>query len=552
MARHLAAVAMEEPGKGELRGILASIDAHLEHLSDKMDQFHMDMLAAIPSPRSGSLAPSGRNSNATGSSFSSWRGSAARKEIGLQMIPSDRFEQKPTVTIMDSAGSAAESPQRDDPLSSAASPPESRCAGSVMQSQTSVVPLPSNAANFEKRRNPKLGKSVDLKVAWQLQAEEAMADTGDSSVVHPMLRLVRRTWRERVWETLSDPNSSRLAWAISWALQLLVLLSVSLDYAALVDKENSRMDGTALLVFNIMVDSCFFVEVLLRSVTTPSKVNYIKDPLNWADLLAACALPFRFVTLVTTSEGLETGLCLILPLVRFLKLLRYFEVFRLLIVAFQNSIEALPVLSYFMAVLVLFSATGIYIAEGNNIPTIQHSIWLAVVTMTTVGFGDYVPRSTGGYIIVSALTLVSVWFLALPVGIIGHEFTSSWKARTHVLLINRTKNCLEKWGYDSSSLSMLFQYVDSNGDGSLNMPEFLELMRQMRIGIDAKMAMELFQQFDDDGSGWIEYDEFLRHIYPEDFVRSQFTIENHRKSCAGVSAAMQRLERHVEQRQISQ
>ena len=36
------------------------------------------------------------------------------------------------------------------------------------------------------------------------------------------------------------------------------------------------------------------------------------------------------------------------------------EVFRLLIVAFQNSIEALPVLSYFMAVLVLFSATGIY------------------------------------------------------------------------------------------------------------------------------------------------------------------------------------------------
>eukprot|EP00435_Cladocopium_sp_Y103_P002204 s643_g1.t1 len=103
----LPLVALESAEYGRhASGILASIDAHLEHLSDKMDQFHMDMLAAIPSPRSGSLAPSGRNSNATGSSFSSWRGSAARKEIGLQMIPSDRFEQKPTVTIMDSAGSA--------------------------------------------------------------------------------------------------------------------------------------------------------------------------------------------------------------------------------------------------------------------------------------------------------------------------------------------------------------------------------------------------------------------------------------------------------------
>lgn len=540
-----------EPAKGELRGILANIDAHLEHLSERMDQFHMDILAAIRS-RSGSLA---RGSLAHGSrpsstSFSPWRGSAMKKEVG-QMIPSDRVEPKATVTIMDSAGSAADTPQRDDPMSSGGlvSPLESRA--SVMQGQTSVIPLPSNAT-FEKRRNPKLGKSVDLKVAWQLQAEEALANNGASSAVHPMIRLVRRTWAERVWETLSDPNSSRLAWAISWALQLLVLLSVSLDYAALIDKANSRMDGTALLVFNIMVDVFFFAEVLLRLVATPSKANYIKDPLNWADLLAACALPFRFVALVTTSEGLEMGLCLILPLVRFLKLLRYFEVFRLLIVAFHNSIEALPVLSYFMAVLVLFSATGIYMAEGNNIPSIQHSIWLAVVTMTTVGFGDYVPRSTGGYIIVSVLTLVSVWFLALPVGIIGHEFTCSWKARNHVLLITRTKNCLEKWGYNSNSLSMLCQYVDSNGDGSLNMPEFLELMRQMRIGIDAKMAMELFQEFDDDGSGWIEYDEFLRHIYPEDFVRSQFTSENHRKSCAGVSAAMQRLEKHVEQHQSNQ
>ncbi|CAK9072445.1 unnamed protein product [Durusdinium trenchii] len=165
-------------------------------------------------------------------------------------------------------------------------------------------------------------------------------------------------------------------------------------------------------------------------------------------------------------------LSVFLPLVRFMKLLRYFEVFRLLMVAFQNSVPALPVLSYFMAVLVLFSATGLYLAEErSNIPSMSQSIWLAVVTMTTVGYGDFVPKTLGGYVVVFALTLLSVWFLALPVGIIGYEFTASWKRRGEVLVMTRTRKCLEKWGYTSAGLSLLFSYVDVDSDGTLSISE---------------------------------------------------------------------------------
>lgn len=69
----------------------------------------------------------------------------------------------------------------------------------------------------------------------------------------------------------------------------------------------------------------------------------------------------------------------------------------------------------------------------------QHSLWLALVTMTTVGYGDYYPTSVAGILITSTLTVVSVLFLALPVGIIGYEFTACWTQRTRVLLLTRAQ-----------------------------------------------------------------------------------------------------------------
>jgi len=562
---------------GGLQGLLASIDARLEQLCEKMNQVHIEVASGGPSPSPRlSLArntsvPSASNSH-TSSSFSFNRSVAIPKKsentLSLQMIPSDRLEQN--FAELGGAESPVPSVVQSGRQSNTSQPAsqENRGSRSVELSNQSVLPsptaaqhvsapgktsvvagAPSHDSNVERSqrserswssmpRRRQFMKTVDLQVAWKLNAKEAFADR-DVAQMDAMMRLVERTKADHIWELLDDPSSSRLASALSWVFQLSILISISLDYANLID---SSMDDTTLMVFNMIFDTFFCCEVLLRLLTAPSKVNYIKDPLNWADLLSACALPFRIVTISAKVEAVDTLLFLFLPLVRFLKLLRYFEVFRLLIVAFQNSMEALPVLSYFMAVLVLFTATGIYIAEDrSNIPSFQHSIWLAVVTMTTVGFGDFVPHTTGGYIMVSVLTLVSVWFLALPVGIIGYEFTSSWKSRTRVLLITRTRDCLEKWGYSADGLNILFNYVDTDNDGTLNLTEFLELMRQMRIGINTSTAIELFQLFDENGSGSICYSEFLRQIYPEDFVTVRCSNDSLRKSSARVGKAMQHL-----------
>ena len=110
-----------------------------------------------------------------------------------------------------------------------------------------------------------------------------------------------------------------------------------------------------------------------------------------------------------------------------------------------------------MTFLVLFFATGIYLFEDReNIPSMPHALWLGLVTMTTVGYGDFYPKSVGGYLTVSALTYASVLFLALPVGIIGHEFNRSWQKRVEMLLKTRVRNALAKWGYGAQDVDILF------------------------------------------------------------------------------------------------
>eukprot|EP00435_Cladocopium_sp_Y103_P011227 s643_g2.t3 len=327
-------------------------------------------------------------------------------------------------------------------------------------------------------------RAVDLKLAWQMHAKECHQELSEADATRPVFRLLYRSKADQVWELLDDQNSSTAAWFISQFLKLFVVLSVAVTNFQ--TTEERLMDKVTANVFEFFFDAVFLLEFLLRLLAAPSKKRYISDPLNWADMLSALGLPCRIAFVSgsgffnsqvrrTSDWNLgEVGLLFLLPLIRLMKLLRYFESIPLLIDACYKSFEALPLLTYIMA-LITFC-----------VPSMQHSLWLSLVTMTTVGYGDYYPTSIAGYFIVSVLTIVSVLFLALPVGIIGNEFTSCWQQRTRVLLLTRA---------------------------------------QMRIGITTDSAVDLFQMFDDDQSGTIEYDEFLRHIFPEEYVKG------HRKEC---------------------
>jgi len=371
---------------------------------------------------------------------------------------------------------------------------------------------------------------MDLQAAWQMQAKTMTQEVS----APPLMRLNRdRSRADNLWELLDDPDSSRPAYWISQFLKVSVI--VGLVISQVQTGEEPVISAHLAAAVETTFDVVFFVEFVCRITTAPSKRSYVLDPLNWADLFSAAGLPLRasvgFLVYPALQEkrNVQLILLLFLPILRFLKLLRYFETFRLLIHAARNAMAALPVLFYIMVVITLVAATAIYLVESRtNIPTMHHSLWLAIVTMTTVGYGDYYPKSLLGYIVASILTFVSVLFLALPVGIIGNEFTACWQSRHQVLLKTRVRKCLLKWGYTAKDLQLLIQYVDVDEDGFLTLSEFLELIQQMRVGISLEHAVDLFILFDTDQNGQIDHGEFLRQIFPEEYVQetSRLTIQN--------------------------
>eukprot|EP00913_Durusdinium_trenchii_P016685 g15684.t1 len=141
--------------------------------------------------------------------------------------------------------------------------------------------------------------------------------------------------------------------------------------------------------------------------------------------------------------------------------------------------------------------------------------------MTTVGFGDFTPKTAWGFVFVGMLSLISTCFVAMPVGIIGREFSHCWETRNYVLLLTRMRKCLWKWGFGAKDLAVLFEYVDIDGDGVLSLHEFIELIHQLRIGMTVETATELFNLFDDNGNGTIDYFEFLRHIFPDENLEDE-------------------------------
>ena len=380
------------------------------------------------------------------------------------------------------------------------------------------------AVHESQGRKVKAFHSVDLKVAWQMYGTELKQRIGTLQT-QPLMRLVYRSRADFIWELLDDPESSRTAWWLAAFLKTLVLVSVLTTELA--STAAAYVSAAALLGFELSCDAFFFVEFGCRILSTPSKRQYLADPLNLADILSALGLPLRICLICAVAESpehevLHVILLYFLPMARFLKLLRRFDTVRLLIEACQNSAESLPVLAYIVALMTLTAATGIYLLEPKeNIPSMPHALWLSIVTMTTVGYGDFYPVSLGGYITVSILTFVSLIFLALPVGIIGYEFTESWKKRHQVLLMTRMRRCLLKWGYSAQDMNVLLNYVDGDGDGSLNLTEFVELIRQMRIGLSVDSAVQIFALYHDEPDGQIKYTELLRDVFPEEYLRDQ-------------------------------
>jgi voltage-gated potassium channel len=166
----------------------------------------------------------------------------------------------------------------------------------------------------------------------------------------------------------------------------------------------------------------FTIEYLLRIISIQKPLRYIFSFYGLIDLLSV--LP-TYLSLFVMGGQLLIILRVfrLLRIFRVLKLGRYLWASRYMMVAIRNSRHKIAVFLWFVLIIVVIMGTVMYLVEGppHGFTSIPISIYWAIVTLTTVGYGDISPQTDLGKVIASVIMIIGYGVIAVPTGIFAAE-----------------------------------------------------------------------------------------------------------------------------------
>jgi len=169
----------------------------------------------------------------------------------------------------------------------------------------------------------------------------------------------------------------------------------------------------------------FTIEYLARLACVRQPTRYARSFFGVIDLLAV--LPTYLAMLVPGLHALiDVRILRLLRIFRILKMGAYVVEFQALGSALAASRRKILVFLSFVLMVVLVMGTLMYVIEGpdNGFTSIPVGVYWAVVTMTTVGFGDITPKTDFGRLVATLQMLLGWGILAVPTGIVSAEFTA--------------------------------------------------------------------------------------------------------------------------------
>ncbi len=241
--------------------------------------------------------------------------------------------------------------------------------------------------------------------------------------MNPKIReMPEANWRRRLHEIIfeADTRAGRifdliLLWLIISSVIVVVLESVQ----SLGDEY-----GEAFYYFEWIFTVIFTIEYILRLISVRRPLAYAFSFFGVIDLLAI--IPGYLRLLVPGTHYLLTIRILrLLRIFRILKLTEYISEARVITSALKASRRKISV--FLLAVLSVVTVVGslIYVIEGeeNGFTDIPTSIYWAIVTMTTVGYGDLSPKTPLGKTLASIVMILGYAIIAVPTGIVTAELT---------------------------------------------------------------------------------------------------------------------------------
>lgn len=230
-------------------------------------------------------------------------------------------------------------------------------------------------------------------------------------------------WRLRAYTVIfeADTTAGR---RFDILLIAAILVSVSTVMAESVEAVE-RDFGDLLLVLEWFFTLLFSVEYLLRLCCVRRPLRYATSFFGVVDLLSV--LPtYLGLAFPATHFLVDVRVLRLLRIFRIFKLVAYVSEYRALGQALAASRRKILVFLSIVLMLVLVMGTLMYVVEGprNGYTSIPASIYWAIVTMSTVGYGDITPQTDLGRVIASVMMLLGWGILAVPTGIVGAEMTA--------------------------------------------------------------------------------------------------------------------------------
>ena len=253
---------------------------------------------------------------------------------------------------------------------------------------------------------------------------------------------------QKIWMLFEYPDTSRLALVIAVVSVILTITSIILfcvetlpvfaQSHCVVDEAPNFVDP--FFIIETVCTLWFTFELIIRFIACPNKLTFWKDFKNLVDVTAIIPYYVTFINVVSTMSCASAKSSASLAFLRVIRLIRIFKLtkhstgLQILILTFKASIEGLGLFLIALVVCLLVFSSAIYFAEqgipGSQIDSIPDAFWWAIITMTTVGYGDKVPVGPLGKLIGSMCAITGVLTLAIPVPIITGHFNRFYAHKT--------------------------------------------------------------------------------------------------------------------------
>ena len=234
-------------------------------------------------------------------------------------------------------------------------------------------------------------------------------------------------------------------WSKAFDVFLLILIFLSVILVALESVPKIEQQyGDLLFIAEWIVTILFTIEYILRIIVSHHTYKYVKSFWGIIDLLSI--LPLYIAIFISGAQ--------VLSVIRSLRLIRIFRVLNLssfeneskiLGKAIKDSFKKIQIFLYTIIVLVVIIGTLMYYIEGaeNGFVSIPKSIYWAIVTLTTVGYGDISPHTGLGQFLASSIMIIGYAIIAVPTGIVSAEMTKAKSENKKQIICKNCNSILE-------------------------------------------------------------------------------------------------------------